>query len=411
MHILLIHQAFAALDEPGGTRHHELARCFAAKGHRVSIIASPVSYLTGKSDGSRRTVYDADNRIVIYRVYTYPALHKSFIHRIFSFLSFMFSSFFKALAIRNVDVVWGTTPPIFQSFTAWLVARLKGKPFVLEVRDLWPSFAIAVGVLRNKTLIRLSLWLEKFLYTHADCIVVNSPGFIPHIQSRGGKNTLLVPNGADPLFFSTAEQDRSRLYPEWNGKFVVLYTGAHGMSNDLGIVLQSAKELESERDIHFVLLGDGKEKPALKEQAARMGLKNLEFRDSLPKTAMPAVISAADACLAILKPIDMYKTTYPNKVFDYMACAKPIVLAIDGVIREVVETADCGIFCQPGDSQKISEAILKLYRDPAAARNMGLNGRRYLEEHFNRQKIADDFIGIMEEMVGNYGRKNSDRRR
>ena len=262
MHILLIHQAFAALDEPGGTRHHELARCFAAQGHRVSIIASPVSYLTGKSEKDRKTVYDAGGLIAIHRVYTYPALHKSFIHRIFSFFSFMLSSFFKALTIRNVDVVWGTTPPIFQSFTAWLVARLKGKPFILEVRDLWPSFAIAVGVLRNKTLIKLSLWLERFLYTHADRIVVNSPGFIPHIQSRGGENICLVPNGADPLFFSTAEQDRDRLFPEWKRKFVVLYTGAHGMSNDLEVVLQAANLLQSYPSIRFVLLGDGKEKPA-----------------------------------------------------------------------------------------------------------------------------------------------------
>ncbi len=409
MHILLIHQAFAALDEPGGTRHHELARCFAAQGHRVSIIASPVSYLTGKSGKDRKTVYDADGLIAIHRVYTYPALHKSFFHRMLSFVSFMLSSFFKAISIRNVDVVWGTTPPIFQSFTAWLVARLKGKPFILEVRDLWPSFAIAVGVLRNKTLISLSLWLEKFLYTHADRIVVNSPGFIRHIQSRGGRNIALVPNGADPSFFSAAVQDRDRLFPGWKGKFVVLYTGAHGMSNDLQVVLRAAEILETEKDIRFVLLGDGMEKPALKEMAERMALKNLEFRDSLPKTGMPALISAADACLAILKPIEMYKTTYPNKVFDYMACAKPILLAIDGVIREVVETADCGLFCQPGDPQKLSEAILKLYRDPTAARSMGLNGRRYLEEHFNRQKIADDFIGMMEEMVENYGRKNPDR--
>jgi hypothetical protein len=174
MHILLIHQAFAALDEPGGTRHHELARCFAAQGHRVSIIASPVSYLTGKTEKIRKVTQDANGLITIYRVHTYPALHKSFIHRLFSFFSFMFSSFFKSLSIHHVDAVWGTTPPIFQSFTAWLVARLKHKPFILEVRDLWPSFAIAVGVLQNKTLIRLSLWLEKFLYTHADRIVVNS---------------------------------------------------------------------------------------------------------------------------------------------------------------------------------------------------------------------------------------------
>ena len=394
------------MDEPGGTRHHELARFFAAAGHHVSIIASPVSYLTGRSEKNVKVSRDANGTIDIYRVYTYPALHKSFIHRVFSFVSFMVSSFFKSMAIRNIDVVWGTTPPIFQSFTGWLVARLKRKPFMLEVRDLWPAFAIAVGVLHNKTLIRLSLWLEKFLYTHADRVVVNSPGFIPHIQSRGGKNIVLVPNGADPAFFNARPESCRAAHPEWRGKYVLLYTGAHGMSNDLDVVLRAAKLLENTPAIHFVLLGDGKEKRALQERAEKLALKNLEFRASLPKTEMPAVIAAADACIAILKPVEMYKTTYPNKVFDYMACAKPVVLAIDGVIREVLEAARCGLFCKPGDPQKMSEAILKLYRDPSAARDMGLNGRRYLELHFDRAQIAGEFIKAVEDLVDGYGRKN-----
>ena len=407
MHILLIHQAFAAIDEPGGTRHHEFARLFAADGQRVSIIASPISYLTGKQAGTAKVTLDAGGLIAIYRTYTYPALHKSFFHRIFSFLSFMFSSFFKSLSIHHVDAVWGTSPPIFQSFTAWLVARLKGVPFILEIRDLWPAFAIAVGVLNNKTLIALSQWLEKFLYRHADLIVVNSPGFIEHIQARGGKNICLIPNGADPLFFKEVTGDPRKDQPKWQGKFVVLYTGAHGMSNDLEVVLQAANLLRELMDIHFVLLGDGKEKPHLMEMARSMGLTNLEFADPLPKTGMPAVIAAADACLAILKPIEMYKTTYPNKVFDYMAAGKPIVLAIDGVIREVVKKSDCGIFCQPGNPQEMSQAILKLYQDPESARQKGLNGQRYLAEHFDRARIAADFLDRIQETVGGYGRKNT----
>src|SRR5512135_3345374 len=195
MHILLIHQAFAALDEPGGTRHHELARYLAGRGHRVTIIASPVSYLTGtnlqpppfsgKKDG------ETENGIRVIRSYTYQALHKSFVHRAFSFISFMVSSFFAGLKVKQVDLVWGTSPPIFQGVTAWLLARLKGVPFLFEVRDLWPTFAIAVGVLRNPLLIRMSLWLERFLYRRADLVVVNSPGYIAHVSGRGAKRTVL----------------------------------------------------------------------------------------------------------------------------------------------------------------------------------------------------------------------------
>ncbi len=410
MHILLIHQAFAAIDEPGGTRHHELARHLAAKGHRVSIIASPVSYLTGKQEKQRSVVYDADGLITIYRTYTYSALHKSFFHRIISFVSFMVSSFFKSLSIQDVDIVWGTSPPIFQSFTAWLVARLKRRPFLLEIRDLWPAFAIAVGVLNNNFLIKLSLWLERFLYKHADQLIVNSPGFIEHLESKGGSNIRLIPNGADAAIFQNHEKTRRKdSYPSWENKFVVLYTGAHGMSNDLQVVLHAAEKLKDHEDIHIVLLGDGKEKLNLIQMATSMNLTNLEFLDPRPKTMMPEVISQADACLAILKPIDMYKTTYPNKVFDYMAAGKPIILAIDGVIREVVEKAGCGVFCPPGDAQKLSESVLLLYNNREETLKKGTQGQKYLKEHFNRVEIAEEFLNVVKNTVETYGRKNTNR--
>jgi hypothetical protein len=136
MHILLIHQAFVALDEPGGTRHHELASYLAGRGHRVTIIASPVSYLTGKADAaSGSEIGGPGGRVVIQRTYTYKALHRSFAHRVFSFLSFMISSFLAGLKVREVDLVWGTSPPIFQGLTAWALARLKRVPFLFEVRD------------------------------------------------------------------------------------------------------------------------------------------------------------------------------------------------------------------------------------------------------------------------------------
>lgn len=235
MHILLIHQAFAALDEPGGTRHHELARYLAGRGHKVTIIASPVSYLTGAtrrlSPLSEKMGGEPEpGGVVVIRAYTYRALHKSFIHRIFSFFSFMVSSFFAGLGVKNVDLVWGTSPPIFQGATAWLLARWKRVPFLFEVRDLWPAFAIAVGVLKNPTLIKMSLWLERFLYRHADQVVVNSPGYVAHVSERGARRVELVPNGADPHMFDPADPGAGfRSANRLEDKFVVLYAGAHGM--------------------------------------------------------------------------------------------------------------------------------------------------------------------------------------
>lgn len=402
MHILLIHQAFAGLDEAGGTRHIELARALVQKGHQITIISSPVSYLTGKSRSKRLHWVEREQPepgITILRTYTYPALHRSFFHRVLSFFSFMISSFFVGLGIPNVSLVWGTSPPIFQGFTAWLLARLKGKPFLFEVRDLWPAFAIGVGVLRNPLLIRLSLWLERFLYRHADRVMVNSPGYLDHVSTRGARRVELVPNGADPAMFEPQSRgERFREQYGLNDRFVVMYAGAHGMSNDLGVVLDAADELRDRQDIALVLVGDGKEKARLQDQAAARQLDNVHFTPPVPKCAMAGVLAAADACIAILKPLDLYKTTYPNKVFDYMAAGRPVLLAIDGVIRQVVEKAGAGIAVPPGDAHAMAQAIRTLADDPQRSRAMGQAGRRCIEVNFDRAALAGQLITLLEAM-------------
>lgn len=399
MHILLIHQAFTSLDEPGGTRHHELARYLASQGHRVTIIASPISYLTGKARSTKISWAEKQSDgdlITILRAYTYPTLHRSFAFRVISFFSFMVSSFLIGLGVKNVDLVWGTSPPIFQGLTAWALARIKRVPFLFEVRDLWPAFAVAVGVLRNPLLIRLSERLESFLYHRANLVVVNSPGFIKYVQSRGASRVELVPNGTDTNMFNpNVDGAAFRQSHELNGKFVVLYAGAHGLSNDLGTVLEAAKELLLRKDITLVLLGDGKDKPALQAQATREGLDNILFLPPIPKVEMPTALAAADVCIAILKPVEMYKTTYPNKVFDYMASGKPVVLAIDGVIREVIENAGGGIPVHPGDPHALSLAILHLADDPELAHSMGRQARIYVETHFDRIILASKLMEIM----------------
>lgn len=402
MHILLIHQAFAALDEAGGTRHYELACRLVEHGHQVTIITSPVSYLSGKSRSIKSHWKEEESPqpgITILRAYTYRGLHKSFVHRVFSFFSFMFSSFFIGLGVKNVDLVWGTSPPIFQGVTAWLLARLKRAPFLFEIRDLWPAFAIAVGVLKNRTLIALSEWLEKFLYHRADQMIVNSPGYLEYVRQRGGRNVQLIPNGADPDMFSP-DSDALTMRKQWGleGKFIILYAGAHGISNDLEVVIRAAANLQDHPSIQFVFVGDGKEKSNLQGYAAQNQVNNITWVAPVPKNQMSDVLAAADACIAILKPIEMYKTTYPNKVFDYMAAGRPVLLVIDGVIREVVEAAKGGIFVPPGDAEALSLAGLYLAEHPAEARQMGKNGRNYVSEHFNRARLAEDLVHLLEDL-------------
>jgi glycosyltransferase involved in cell wall biosynthesis len=406
MHILLIHQAFAALDEPGGTRHHELARYLAEAGHRVTVIASPVSYLTGKAGKWRGGEIESwkpangAGEVRILRARVYAGMHRSFVHRVMAFFSFMVSSFLAGLGVRQVDLVWGTSPPIFQGVTAWLLARLKGAPLLFEVRDLWPAFAVQVGVLRQPLLIRMSEWLEKFLYRRADRVMVNSPGFIEHASRRGARQVTLVPNGSDTHMFTPEVSGNSfRREHELEGKCVVLYAGAHGISNDLGVLLDAAGRLQREEGITIVLLGDGKEKVALQTRAREMGLENVVFIPSIPKAAMPQAVAAADVCVAILKPVPLYATVYPNKVFDYMAAGKPVVLAIEGVIRQVVVEAQAGIPVKPGDSQELAEAIRRLASDLDRREQMGANGRAYVQAHFDRAELAARLEALLLEMT------------
>lgn len=397
MHILLIHQAFVTTVEAGGTRHIEFARRLADRGHRVTIITSPVSYLSGESSLTGHFLWKKEQwteNIEIRYCWTSSGMHKGFIPRLLAFFSFMFSSFFCALNVKDVDLVWGTSPNLFQGWTAWLSARLKRKPFLLEIRDLWPEFAIAMGALRNPLLIRMSQWLERFLYNHADRIIVNSPGFIPYIRDICGKTPDLVPNGADERMFEGADGTAFREEHGLGDDFVVMYSGAHGPANDLETVLNAAELLRDHTGIRFVFVGSGKDKARLETIKTEKKLDNVLFVPPVPKDQIASVMAAEDAGLAILKKLDMFKTTYPNKVFDIMACGDPVICQIDGVIREVVEENQAGIFVEPGDAQALADAVLGLAKNPENCRKMGENGRRAIMEKFNRDKAAEQLEEI-----------------
>lgn len=231
-------------------------------------------------------------------------------------------------------------------------------------------------------------------------MLVNSPGFIEHIKARGGKDIVLVPNGADTRMFDPqADGAAFRHENELADKFVALYAGAHGMSNDLTLLLEAADQLRERTDIALVFLGDGKEKLALMARADSLNLKNVCFIPPVPKTEIGVALAASDACIAILKPIAMYKTVYPNKVFDYMAAGRPVILAIDGVIRQVVDEANAGISVAPGNADDLVAAICTLANNRQRGRQMGQNGRAYIEEHFDRRLLSRKMANVFEAMI------------
>jgi glycosyltransferase involved in cell wall biosynthesis len=399
MHILLIHQAFVTPNEPGGTRHYEFLRHMVKKGHRATVVTSNLSYLTGKSAGSSGRLFKEENQdgIRIIRVYTIPTLHRSFVWRVFSFIGFMLLSAIAAFRVRRVDLVMGTSPPIFQAVSALLTSLSHRAPFLLEIRDLWPEFAIDMGVLKNSILIILSRWLEKALYRFSDMILVNSPAYRQYLLDYGvlPKKVSFIPNGVDTDLFDPSQNGENfRKKFQLDGKFVVTYSGALGLANDLETLLKAAKYLNDRNDIRFFLIGDGKERSRLEKIACEMSLKNVTFTGTRPKEEIPEILCASDACLAILKNITMFKTTYPNKVFDYMAAGRPTIFAIDGVIRRVLEDSNGGIFVPPGDPKSLAEAVEHMADHKQEAESMGKSARAYVSKNFNRHNHSVDFLNL-----------------
>jgi glycosyltransferase involved in cell wall biosynthesis len=405
MHLLIIHQAFVSPSEPGGTRHFELGRHLLKLKHEVTIVASEINYLTGNAICKRWSLLTRQNLqgITILRAYTFPSVHRGFAWRVFSFLSFMVSSVMAGLKAGPVDLVMGTSPPIFQAASAWLVAAMRRRPLLLEIRDLWPEFAIDMGILKNPVLIRLSRCLEAFLYARADHIVVNSPAYRDYLTAKGvptGKISLIA-NGVDPTLFdpqSTGAEIRKLL--GLDGCFVVTYAGALGTANDIYTVLRAADRLRDQKNTRFLFVGDGKERQNLEKMAKDLQLDNTIFIGSVPKSKIPMILAASDACIAILMDIPMFRTTYPNKVFDYMAAGKPTILAIDGVIREVVEAAGGGVFVPPGNDEALAGAVANLASNQKLSKIQGLAARTYVEKNFNRATHAQEFADLVEALGG-----------
>ena len=403
MRIILIHQAFNVPDQPGGSRHYELARYCVSEGHEFTIVASDLNYATGKHitrDGERVEKETLDG-IRIVRARTYPAIHRSYAWRVIAFLGFMRTSFMAAWRVGPVDVVMGTSPPIFQGASTWLLAFLRRRPYLLEIRDLCVDGVIQQGILKNPILIAMTRCLERFLLKRATHLLVNSPAFADRLMERGippAKMTI-IPNGVDPDTFDPeikGEDVREEL--GLDGKFVVMYTGALGHANDIPTILRAADRLRDRADIQFVLVGDGKERSKLEAQAEEMDLPNVTFAGSRPKLEMKRYLGAADAGIAALQDIEIFRTVYPNKVFDYMAAGRPIVLGIEGAIREVVEAGECGICVAHGDDEAIAAAVVQLSENRELAAAMGRAGREHVVEHFNRHKHAVEFVELLERL-------------
>jgi len=409
MNILVIHQYFLEKEGAGGSRFNQFAKYWSRAGNNVLVVSGTVDYASGKKLKNYKNRWinkeKIENNISVYRCFVSEQYNKSFLGRLWAYLSFTLSATWAILFhIKKIDIIIATSPPLFVAIPGYLAKLFKRAPLIFELRDLWPKFAVDAGVLKNSFVVKLGYRLENFIYKKADLINVLTPAYKEYLikEKNVSENKIIyIPNAADlDIFRPGSRENWVRKKYEWNKKFVILYVGAHGVANDLWQIINVAQSLKNNQEILFILIGDGMEKSKLKITVQEKGLTNIQFLDSIPKDKLNDYINAADVCTAVLRPV--FTTTYPNKVFDYMACAKPIILPIDGACRKlVVDEARAGIFVKPRDTEDFKEKIIYFYNHPEAREAMGQNGYRYVINYFDRQKLANQYLEIINKLATN----------
>lgn len=410
MHFLLIHQYFLEDNAGGGSRWNEMARIWVREGHSVTVIAGDVHYMSGEPGdhaGSRFLVYENKDGVRVIRCRVSRHYHQGFQGRFRSYISFAWMALSAGLRFAKLkyDCIIVTSPPLLVGIPGVLLSKWKRIPLVLELRDLWPESAMEIGVLKNKWLIGAAYWLEKYLYRNARLINVLTPAFRERLtrdKNVDSGKIVMIPNAADLRWSERALHSvcvcdlRRKL--GLNGKFVIIYVGAHGLANDLMQLLEAAVLLRGTH-VHFLLIGDGMQKNMLMDEAANRKLANVSFLGPVPKEEIFEYISMADAGVAVLRKAEIFKTVYSNKTFDYFSCKKPVLMAIDGVSRDLVEQAEAGMFAEPGDPEDLVEKIGLYMNDRALLHKHGENGYRFVRTHFDREKLAKEFLECIENQL------------
>ena len=402
MKLLVIHQYYLGRNEGGGSRFNEMCKYWSESGIDVTVIAGTVHYATGIKDKKYKgqwNIKEKDGKVNVIRCFVANSYNRNFLGRLFAYFSFTLSSFWAGLFhIGKIDVIIATSPPLTVGFTAIVLSIIKKAPFIFEVRDIWPDSAIQSGVLKNELLIKLSYWLESISYKRAKKIVVLTPAFRDYLIKKGinSNKVSFIPNAADLDIFKPANKyNWVRKKYGLEDKFVILYTGAHGRANGLLQLIETANLLKGYKDIVFMLIGDGMEKPMLKKTAKKLSLQNVIFVDTQPKHKIVDFINASDVGIAVLRKLEIFKTVYPNKIFDYMACAKPIIIGIDGAARELVEKAGAGVFAEPENPESIKNAILFFYNNRKMCKIYGDKGYRFVQNQMNRQIMAKKYVEVI----------------
>ena len=397
MHILYFHQHFSTPQGSAGTRSYEMAQALLKAGHTVTVVCG--SYAQGHTGlmapftkGRRRGLVDGVEVIEFAIGY---GNQMGFVQRLMVFVKFAIGSI--GVALREpADVIFATTTPLTAGIPGIVARWIRGKPFVFEVRDLWPELPKAMGVITNRFLIWFMLLLEWASYRSADRLIGLSPGIVDGIAARRvvKSQIAMIPNGCDLDFFGSF---RETWRPEGvhDDQLLAIFTGTHGLANGLDAVLNAAavlKELGRD-DIRIALVGEGKEKPDLTARAGAEGLDNVLFLDPVPKTRLVGLMAGADIGLQVLRNVPaFYFGTSPNKFFDYVSAGLPVLNNYPGWLASLIAEQDCGMVVPPDNPHAFAAALITAAEDRQALKKKGANARRLAETRFSRELLSKEWI-------------------
>lgn len=401
MHILYILQYFGTPNGRSGLRPYEFAKRWAQKGHKVTVLTTG-SRLVEKDLVGVGGKFVKRFSIEGFDVIALNILYKQsmgFLRRIVAFVSFVVCASFAILFVKKVDVVYATSTPLTVGVPALVAKWFRRKPFVFEVRDHWPAVPIEMGIIKNKILIKMLLWLERRIYKSASAIVALSPGTAAGVKDVLGETqrpVATIPNCSDiELFRPDIDGSSIKRQYRWEDKMVFLHAGAMGKVNGLSFVINAAQRLKDKTDVHFVLMGSGSQKQVLSDKIGRLGLDNIQILESRPKCELPEFIAATDVSLVILADYPILEHNSANKFFDALSAGKPVLLNYSGWQRQVLEEDNAGFGCELCNLDEFVEKVLYFNSHRAELIEMGQNARRLAEEKFSRAKLAAEALDVI----------------
>lgn len=409
MNVWMINHYALPPDRPGGTRHYTFAKELRKRGHKVVVVASSFDHQTRLETrlkpGELFRIQE-EGGVPFLWLRTLPYQGNGLL-RVLNMFSFALSALLKVnpALLSKPDVIIGSSPHPFAALAAQFLSRRFGVPFVLEVRDLWPQTLVDLGGFSPRhPLVALLELVERHLYRRAQLVISLLPFAHEHMVKKGAQanKILWIPNGVDLELVPLPQP------PVEKRPLTVLYAGAHGLANNLDVILDAARIFKArgwDPLVEFKFIGDGPEKPRLKERTASLGLKNVRFEEPVPKSQVYKVLSEADILLMTLKNSPLFRLgVSPNKLFDYMAVARPIIFAVNSPLNPV-EYAQAGHVVSPDNPEGLAQAIYRLSRLSLEERwAMGLRGRKYLEEHHSVERLVDR---LEEALLGILGKKAS----